>query len=124
MLPIEARDQCNLAGRSVEGVDISVFDFDAPELGGLLLELAPVAKAIDLEPRLHQEDEMARTAEGWVPMHEGQTGPTFRVRCRLRSDDDVLARFVVLASSRGISTVSDHDGWVRLRHVRADAAAG
>jgi len=105
-------------------MDASVFDFGASELTDLLAELAPVAKAIDVEPRLHQEDEMARTAEGWVPTHEGLIGPTFRIRSRLRSDDDVLTRLNCLTSALGLSTVFDPDGWVRLRHVRVEATAG
>lgn len=109
-------------GRSMEDVDVSAFDFRASELADLLAELASVVKAIDVEPRLHQEDEMAHTREGWVPMHEGLVGPTFRVRCRLRSSDDVLAQLGGLASALGVSTIFDHDGWVRLCRVRAGVA--
>jgi hypothetical protein len=103
-------------------VDVSAFDFGPSELTELLVELASVAKAIDLEPRLHQEDEMARVAEGWVPMHEGLSGPTFRIRCLLRSGDRVLEQFTALASALGVSSVFDHDGWVRLRHERVEVA--
>jgi hypothetical protein len=105
-------------------MDISAFDFSAVELTELLVELAPVAKAIEVEPRLHQEDEMARTGEGWVKTHEGLTGPTFRIRCRLRGGSNVLEQFVALMSTLGVSSVRDHDDWVRVRHDPADIASG
>ena len=104
-------------------VDVSDFDFGPAELTELLIKLASVAKVIDVEPRLHQEDEMARTAEGSVPLHEGLSGPTFRIRCLLRSGDRVIEQFAALAAGLGVSSVFDHDGWVRLRHERVDVAA-
>jgi hypothetical protein len=99
-------------------VDVSAFDFGPAELTDLLVELAAVSKAIDIEPRLHQEDEMARVAEGWIETHEGLTGPTFRIRCQLRSGDKALERFTELMSALGVSSHLDRDGWVRLRHER------
>jgi hypothetical protein len=84
-----------------------MFDFSPAELTALLIELAPVAKAIEIEPRLHQEDEMARTVGGWVKMHEGLSGPTFRIRCRLRAGDNVIAQFAALGSALGVSDVVD-----------------
>lgn len=113
-----------LGGPTIQAVDVSAFDFTASELTDLLLGLAPVTKAIDVEPRLHRADEMAHTREGWVPLHEGLAEPTFRIRCRLRSDGDVLAQLGDLAVRFGLSTVFDHDGWVRLRRLPAEAATG
>ncbi len=104
-------------------MDVSAFDFSPDELSELLVELASVAKAIDVEPRLHQEDEEARTAEGWVKLHEGLTGPTFRIRCRLESGDHVLEEFAAAVSALGLTSVSDNDGWVRIRHERVGVAA-
>jgi hypothetical protein len=104
-------------------VDISDFDFGPDELTGLLIALATVTKAIDLEPRLHQEGEEARTADGWVKLHEGLSGSTFRVRCRLRSGDHVLEDFAVAASALHLTSVSDNDGWERIRHDRVRVAA-
>lgn len=105
-------------------MDVSAFDFSPVELPNLLVELATVAKAIDLEPRLHQEDEMARVAEGWVKLHEGLTGPTFRIRCLPRSGDRAVERFAALLSVLHISPHLDRDGWVRLRHERVHVPAG
>jgi hypothetical protein len=97
-------------------MDTSAFDSLSAELTELLIELAPVAEAIDLEPRLHQENEMAHVAEGWIKLHEGLSESTFRIQCLLRSGDEILEQFVVLVSELGVSTVFDRDGWVRLRH--------
>lgn len=55
-------------------MDVSAFDFLPAELPDLLVGLAPLAKAIDIEPRLHQDDETGLTAEGIVKMHEGIKG--------------------------------------------------
>jgi hypothetical protein len=99
-------------------MDVSAFDFMPAELAELLLELAQVARSIEIEPRLHQADEMARVAEGLVKMHEGLEGPTFRIRLQLRAGDKVIAGLASLESSLGISDVVDPDGLVRLRHVR------
>jgi len=55
-------------------MDISGFDFSAGELGKILEELAPIAKAVEVEPRLHKEDEMTRTADGMVPMEQRESG--------------------------------------------------
>jgi hypothetical protein len=96
-------------------VDISGFDFKPDELTELLMALAYVASTIDIEPRLHQDDEEVRTAEGWVKAHEGLTGPTFRIRCRLRRGDRVLEEFVTVVSGLRLTSVSDNDGWVRIR---------
>ena len=104
-------------------MDISGFDFKPDELTELLVALASVAKAIDVEPRLHQEGEEVRTAEGWVQAHEGLSGPTFRIRCRLRYGDRVLEEFVAVASGLCLTSVSDNDGWVRIRRERFEAAA-
>ena len=95
--------QCSTSGDLDSGpynqyVDVSRFDFKPDELTKLLVALASVASAIDVEPRLHQDDEEVRTAEGWVKAHEGLFGPTFRIRCRLRCGDRVLEEFVAIAS--------------------------
>jgi len=103
-------------------MDISAFDFSPAELSELLVELATLAKAIDIEPRLHDKDEEAPTAEGIVKMHEGLTGPTFRIRCRLRSGDNVIAQFATLESALGVSSVLDRDGSVRIRHGHVGVA--
>ena len=97
-------------------MDISAFDFSPAELSQLLVGLATVAKTIEIEPRLHDEDEMARTDGDWVKMHEGLTGPTFRIRCRLRARDNVLEQLNALISALGVSSVLDHDAWARIRH--------
>jgi hypothetical protein len=102
-------------------VDISVFDFSPSELTGLLVELAAVAEAIYIEPRLHTENETTRTADGVAKMHEGLTGPTFRITCRPRVGDDAIAKFAAFESALGISSVSDRDGSVRIRHRRVEA---
>jgi hypothetical protein len=99
-------------------MDISAFDFSARELGGLLEDLAPLAKAVEIEPRLHQEDEMSRTADGMVPMHEGLVGPTFRIRFRLRGGDTVVARLAALEAAQDVSVVLDQDGTARIKHAR------
>ena len=99
-------------------MDVSAFDFIPVEMTELLVPLAAIANTIEVEPRLHQENEVARTADGLVKMHEGLTGPTFRIRVRLRAGDNVLSELVTLESALGISEVLDPDGWVRLRHVR------
>jgi hypothetical protein len=106
--------------RSYPGkMDISAFDFSASELGELLEDLAPLANAVEIEPRLHQEDEMSGTADGMVPMHEGLVGPTFRIRFRLRSGDGVVARLASLEATRDVSVVLDRGGIARIRHARA-----
>ncbi|MCU1489161.1 MAG: hypothetical protein JWM85_566 [Acidimicrobiaceae bacterium] len=104
-------------------MDVSAFDFTAAELTELLVGFAAVAKTIEVEPRHHQEDEVAQTADGIVKMHEGLIGPTFRVRLQPRAGDKVLSELVALTSGLGISEVLDRDGSVRLRHVRPPTAA-
>jgi hypothetical protein len=104
-------------------VDVSGFDFKPHELTELLVALASVAKAIDVEPRLHQEDEEVRTPSGRVKAHEGLSGPTFRIRCRLRYGDRVLEEFVAVASGLRLTSVQDNDGWVRIRRQRFEGAA-
>jgi hypothetical protein len=98
-------------------VDASAFDFASAEVTALLAPLAAIVKTIEVEPRLHQVDEVARTADGFVKMHKGLTAPTFRIRVRLRARDSVLSELVALESAFGISEVLDHDGWVRFRHL-------
>jgi hypothetical protein len=105
-------------------VDISAFDFSPAELTALLVELATVAKAIEVEPRLHHEDETARTPEGIVKMHEGLTGPTFRIQCRLRRGDNVVGQLAVIESALGVVSVLDRDRSVRIRHERVGVATG
>lgn len=104
-------------------MDVSAFDFRPAELTELLVGFAAIAKAIDVEPRLHQEDEVAQTPDGIVKMHEGMIGPTFRVRVHLRAGDNVLSDLATLESAFGVSEVLDPDGSVRLRHVRPQPAA-
>lgn len=99
-------------------MDVSAFDFSPAELTELLVGLATVAEAIDIEPRLHTEEEEAPTAEGIVKMHEGLTGPTFRIRCRLRAADNVIRQFAAFESAFGVSSILDRDGSVRIRHDR------
>lgn len=102
-------------------MDVSAFDFLPVEMTELLVPLSAIAKTIEVEPRLHQEDEFARTVDGLVKLHEGLTGPTFRIRVRLQAGDKVLSELVALESVLDISEVLDRDGWVRLRHVRPNA---
>ena len=104
-------------------MDVSAFDFKPAELAELLVALAEIVQAIDVEPRLHQEDEEAPTADGVVKLHEGLSGPTFRLRVRPRGGDKILAQLGALDAALGVSAVLDADGWVRLRHVRAEGAA-
>lgn len=99
-------------------MDVSAFDFLPVEMTELLVPLSTIAKTIEIEPRRHQEDEVARTAEGLVKMREGLTSPTFRIRVRLRAGDNVLSELVAIESTLDISEVLDPDGWFRLRHVR------
>jgi hypothetical protein len=55
--------------------DIHAFDFSPGEPTELLVELAAVVEAIDIEPHFHDRDEEVRTAEGVVKMHEGPLDP-------------------------------------------------
>jgi hypothetical protein len=100
-------------------MDKSAFDFSASEMGELLEDLALLANAVQIEPRLYQENEMSRTADGMVPMHEGLVGPTFRIRFRLRGGDGVVARLASLEATRAVAVVLDHGGVARLRHAGA-----
>jgi hypothetical protein len=104
-------------------MDVSAFDFNATELRELLEELAPIAKTVEIEPRLHQEDEMSRTAEGMVPMHDGLQGPTFRIRFRFRGGDHSVAQLAEFEASHDVSVVLDQDGSARIRHARVSRTA-
>ena len=96
---------------------------DQEVLGGLLEDLAPLAAAIEIEPSLHHEDEMSRTADGLVPMHEGLVGPTFRIRIRLREGDRAVARLAAFEEARDVPVLLDRDGTARIRHSRASYTA-
>ncbi|HVB00543.1 MAG TPA: hypothetical protein VNE42_04700 [Acidimicrobiales bacterium] len=99
-------------------MDVSAFDFSPAELIELFVAFATVAEAFEIEPRLHQKDEQARTGEGIIKMHEGLTDSTFRVRCRLRAADNVIRQFAALESALGVCSVLDRDGSVRIHHDR------
>jgi hypothetical protein len=104
-------------------MDVSAFDFSAREIGAILDDLAPLAKTFEIEPRVHQADEMSRTADGLVPMHEGLVGPTFRIRIWLNGADNLVARLAALELAQDVSVLLDQDGSARIKHSRASHTA-
>jgi hypothetical protein len=101
-------------------MDVSAFDFELDEVRDLLAELAELATSIELEPRLHQDDEVDGAGN---PLHEPRSTPTFRIQIRILSGEDVIGSLHSLQTKTGLEIVLDQDRIARVRHRKSRAAA-
>lgn len=93
-------------------MDISRFDFELDELVALIPRLNELAQVIELEPRLHGEDEGDAA-------HPRRTEPTYRISCQLRGVDGTVRRLADIAIETGVEAVLDFGRSVRFRHLNS-----
>lgn len=91
-------------------MDMSRFDFELDEVVALIPRLNELAKIIELEPRLHGENE-------GTEVHPARTEPTYRISCQLRGADGTVSRLADIAIETGIEAVLDFGRSVRFRHL-------
>lgn len=106
-------------------MDISRFDFELDEMVGLIPRLTGISQIIELEPRLHDADELADVPgeRDPVPVHAARTEPTYRITLQLSGRDGTISQLAELAIETGVEAVLDFGRSVRLRHMHDSETA-